>query len=271
VACPRCGQGALYGLIADPCRDLRRLEPAARAVAAVPGGPELGEARRRLMGGLPLLVGLSRPAAERLGRELSVLGLHPRIGPAPPGTRPLEPSPRGPVSTYLLLAVAAAACAVVWLFMAAPRREVPSPNSSTATVATRLPTPPPRTPEPTPEPTAEPASPLVVAARLRWSEGRALLAGTAMLHGQPPRGDLMLVLRTAAGEVAWLGTAVPEDLDVSRVIRQGVPTDLARARFAEPVDLRGFEDVADFALEARWGNWATVAEVRGLPPTTPGR
>ncbi len=271
MACPRCGQSALYGLIADPCRDLRRLEPAARLLAAAPGGPELGEARRRLMGGLPLLVGLTQPAAERLGRELSVLGLSPRIGPAPPGSRPLEPAPGGPALAYLALAAVTAVSAVVWLLVSGPRQEG-SPVPSTVTAATHPPAPPALTPEPTPEPTPEAASPLVVVARLRWSGGRALLAGTAMLRGpRPPRGDLALSLQTAAGELVWLGTVAPEDTDVSQVITQGTPRYTVRARFSEPLDLRGWEDVADFRLEARWDEWTTPLVVRGPPPTTPGR
>jgi hypothetical protein len=223
------------------------------------------------MGGLPLLVGLSRPAAERLGRELSVLGLRPRIGPAPPGSRPLEPVPRGPVSIYLLLAVAAAATAVALLLMTAPRHEAPAPPP-TSTVVAPSPPPPPQTPEPTPDPTVEPPSPLVVAARLYWSEGRVLLAGTAMLRGpRDPRGELELVLRTVAEQVVWLGTVAPENTNVSRVVTEGVPSYSARARFSTLVDLRGFEDVPDFRLEVRWDDWATVAVVRGLPPATPRR
>jgi len=269
MACPRCGQAALYGLIADPCRDLRRLEPAARLLAGTPGGPELGEARRRLMGGLPLLVGLSRPAAERLGRELSVLGLYPRIGPAPPGSRPLEPVPRGPVSIYLLLAVAAAVSAMALLLVTAPGHEAPAPPPTVTLVAPR-PSPPPRTPEPTPDPTVEPSPPLVVAARLHWSEGQVLLAGTALLRGpRDPSGELQLALRTVAGQVVWFGAVAPEGTNVSRVITEGVPSYSVRARFSTLADLRGFEDVPDFRLEVRWDDWATVVAVRGLPPAMP--
>jgi len=93
------------------------VDTAAEALARVPGGPPPSEARRRLRSGLPLLVGISRRRAEQIQGELLDLGVVPRLGPAPRGTRPLgsEPGDPGVLGRVLLgVLVPALAVATFW-------------------------------------------------------------------------------------------------------------------------------------------------------------
>jgi len=117
LRCSHCDASLLFGLIAPPVDEPRRLDAAAAALAGFPGGPPLSEARRRLRGGLPLLVGVTRQRAEELQGKLLDLGVVARLGPAPRGSRPLggEHAGSGVLSRFLLaLLVPGLAVAIFW-------------------------------------------------------------------------------------------------------------------------------------------------------------
>jgi hypothetical protein len=270
LACRRCGRSLLFGLIADPFADGRRLEPAARALAVVAAGPTLGEARRRLAEGLPLAVGLSRRDAERLRDELVALGVTVRLGPAPPGTRPIGRQARRAIPlSRIVIAVLAVGAALAWLLRGPPgpdRRR--SGTSSAVTVATPT--------APIPSVTAPAASsedpapgvedvPLDLKARLRWKAGQPILNGVAMLRRvtRPPRSDLELtLLATDSRTLVWQGTLATARAQRSRMTTGAVTSSTLLLRFAQPLGGTAWSVAENFTLEARWDDWTVQTELQ---------
>lgn len=118
LRCTHCDRSLLYGLIAEAVDDGRVLDRGAAVLLAVPGALTKAEARRRLSEGLPLVVGLTRETIEQLQDDLIGAGVVGRIGPAPPGTVPLEPgSDAAGVKIRVVLAVLVPLLAASWLLL----------------------------------------------------------------------------------------------------------------------------------------------------------
>lgn len=193
--CLGCDAPLLYGLIAPPQRNRQVQDRAAAVLAAVPGGPGLLEARRRVREGLPLVVGLSRRRTEEVQSRLVDAGLLPRIGPAPRGTAPLEPE-RATHGLARRVAVALALPVVAFALFRAlePRSQDTTPEASSAAAGL---------PEATPAPRLE-----LNAGLERERHGHLWLVCLAAVveSGQPPSGDVALRLRDETGAVLWSGT-----------------------------------------------------------------
>lgn len=238
--CPRCGRAALYGLVSDPVSHPAVLARASRVLASSPGGPAIGDARRRLKEGQPLIVGLSRADVEVVQGRLVDAGLVARIGPAPEGSPPLSRPPgallgrREAVAASLLLAGA-----VAWVVLGRGSRG---------------------------EVTAGPRPPTFGLSVFlqESSDGRLHLQGTAEARsiGPLPAGDLELVVRTERDGSHILTATVPEAQARSSPQRSAVTRSLT---FRIPVSRWRFAGQREVDVEGRWGRWRSEPQIVRVP------
>lgn len=256
ISCSGCGRAVLYGLVANPVHDPRVVDRASRILSAAPGGPSLGEATRRIYEGLPLIVGLSREDTEKVQERLVNLGLLPRIGPAPQGTRPLGSAPApapSPRRWAVGMAVVAALGGSLWLALGggtSTPRAVVSPAS--AATPRGVPSPPP------PTPTAIPPEDRVL---LRVSvmpeeDGSLTLAGVAEVRTleDPPNDPLLLTARAEGGEV--VNASVPDSSARLYPTAIGGAKGVAKMLpFRVPIESARLAGSREMVLEAGWGRW----------------
>lgn len=271
VRCPQCGRSLLYGLLAAPIHDPALLERAARVLGAVPGGPGMPEARRRLASGAPLAVGLSRADTEELQDKLVGLGLVPRIGPAPEGTPPLAASDRR-LGRGLLIA-AAAAIAIATALALQIWREASPPHEPDAVASPLADAP----PQPASEasgsaPREEPVDDAIPPARRLelWAQLRTEAAGLQLIGlvrgrgGEDPDGPLTLVGRVAGLEVVNESFEKPP-VQIQRRGGDNAPLLIRSVPFRIAVESARLEDARELVLEARWGEWRSAPLVVRLP------
>jgi hypothetical protein len=259
--CPGCRAPLLYGLIAPPQSDRRIQERAAAALTAIPGGPGLVEARRRVREGLPLIVGLSRARTEQLQGELVDRGLLPRLGPAPRGTAPLEPQ-RESRSLAKHLAVAAAIPVVAFALFRAfePRRPAaPEPAASEAAAS---------------QATAAPEHRLQIRAGFeRERHGHLWLVFLAQVRteGPPPGGELSLRLRDETG-TAIFNHSVSARSARDREYDSGDQSSTLRSLDGR-VSLGGLflEGGERLTLEGHWQGFESAPSVLEVPAPRPFR
>lgn len=275
LSCSKCGRSLLYGLVAGPVDDALLLNRAARVLASVVNGPSLGEARRRLAEGMPLIVGLSRSDADKLRQQLVELGLVPRLGPAPEGTEPLR-APRRAAPRAVWLALAGCAMMVI-LYVSWPAtgpRQAPRPSAPPRTTPVREARPArqvgarrepgPRAPQ---TPTVPEDRRLEFSARVLTGEAGLIVEGWARVRttDAPPAGPLVLIGQAAGAEV--LSESLPEwrartqhergaepNAPVTRMLPFRVS--LSRERVGSASELR---------LEATWDAWRSEPLILEIP------
>jgi hypothetical protein len=230
----------LYGLVADPVTHPGVLARASRVLVSSPGGPALGEARRRLKEGQPLIVGLSRADTEAVQGRLVDAGVIARIGPAPEGSPPLSRPPgsllrRREVAVAGLLLVGALA----WLILGPAGHRPANPG---------------------PRPPAFALSVFLLAS----DDGQLYLQGTAQARttGTAPKGDLELVVRTERDGGRILTAQVPEAQAKSWAQGSAVTRSVA---FRLPVSRWRFAGQRDVAVEGRWGAWRSEPQAVRVP------
>jgi hypothetical protein len=231
----------LYGLVAEPVSHPAVLTRASRVLSTSPGGPPVGEARRRLKEGAPLIVGLSRADTEAVQGRLVDVGLVARIGPAPEGTAPVSQPPgtlfgrRESAVAGLLLAGSLA-----WLVLTPGGRRVPSP--------------------PPPRPPTFALSVFLHSA----SDGRLYLQGSAQARstGPSPTGDLEIVIRTERDGGHILTTQVPEATAKSWMEAAATTRNVT---FKLPVARWRFAGQHDVEVEGRWGRWRSDPQMVAVP------
>jgi len=236
VRCAHCDVPLLFGLVAPPVTDPRSLESAAQALASAPGGPSAAEARRRLIGGLPLVVGISRQRAEQLQGALLDLGVVPRLGPAPRGTRPLGVEPKGSgIGSRVLLGVLVPLLAAA-VFWAVDRSRSSEREAETAR-------------EGTPPAAGAPAHRLVAMATIeRTRVGWMILEGRVQVVSADfqPAGEVELSLRRDAA-LLWTRTLTPPEQRESGAV--------PALRFRESLHDVPLEGGEELALEVLWDGW----------------
>lgn len=257
----------LYGLVANPVHDPRVVDRASRILSAAPGGPGLGEARRRISEGLPLIVGLSREDTEKVQEKLVDLGLLPRIGPAPEGTTPLgaasRPAP-APGHRAAVLAVVAALGGSLW-FAWGGATSTPRPADASPASA---PTPPDLPSPPQPAPSAIPAEDRVFlrVSVMRGEDGSLTLAGVAEVRTteNPPNDPLVLTARAEGGEV--VNASVPDsDARLYPTAMGGAKGVAKMLSFRVPVESARLAGSREIVLEAGWGRWRSGPTHVSLP------
>jgi hypothetical protein len=260
--------------VAGEVHDPRLVDRAARLLAAAPGGPGLGEARRRLTQGLPLIVGLPWADVETLQDQLVELGLIPRLGPAPEGTAPLRGEPVSP-RRAVWLGLAGGAMLLAIVFALRPERVPPG-----AAPAVAQPTTPVRQAPIVPRVRSRPAAPpaamtvpadrrLEVGARVQFARDGLQIEGwaSAPASDEPPAGPLTLIGRVAGVEV--LAESLPEShARTRRESGSGLDAPAVRTLpFRVPLYRERLGSAAELELEATWGDWRSEPLRIEIPQT----
>lgn len=266
LSCSGCGQSLLCGLVASALHDSGLVARAARVLASTVGGPGLGEARRRLTEGLPLIVGVSRADAEELQGRLLELGLIPRLGPAPEGTVPLQ----APLQTSLRRAVwlgLAGGAVIVAILLALwpariPRQAAPAvPERTTpvrlAPVAPRVGARQRSSPRVPAESTVPADRRLELWARVQFVGDGLQVEGWARAptSDAPPEGPLTLIGQAAGAEV--LSESLPESQARTRRDRGAEPAAPVTRTLPFRVSLtrERLGSATELVLEATWDAW----------------